>query len=81
MVNKNTASGVKSNIDGNFHIRRNIVDKNEVNSVVAEEKVKLKAGDTISLELPEYKFVTGVKVNGNVKGTVEYTINGMDWIK
>ena len=81
MVNKNTTSGVKSNIDAKLSHKKEIVDKNEVNSVVAEEKVKLKAGDTISLELPEYKFITGVKVNGNVNGTVEYTINGMDWIK
>ncbi|MGG7142696.1 discoidin domain-containing protein [Clostridium nigeriense] len=81
MVNKNTTSGVKSSVETKFLYNKKVVDKNEVNSVVAEEKVKLKAGDTISLELPEYKFITGVKINCNVNGTIEYTINGMDWIK
>ncbi|WP_291651158.1 beta-N-acetylglucosaminidase domain-containing protein [Clostridium sp.] len=81
MVNKNTNSGVKSSVDTKLSYRKSIADKNEINSVVAEEKVKLKTGDTVELELPEFKFITGVNVNGNVNGNVEYTINGIDWIK
>ncbi|MDU3407761.1 beta-N-acetylglucosaminidase domain-containing protein [Clostridium sp.] len=81
MVNKNTHSGVNSSVDAKLSYKKSIADKNEINSVVLEEKVKLKTGDTIELELPEFKFITGVNVNSNANGSIEYTVNGIDWIK
>lgn len=81
MVNKNTHSGVNSSVDAKLSYKKSIADKNEINSVVLEEKVKLKTGDTIELELPEFKFITGVNVNNNANGSIEYTVNGIDWIK
>ena len=79
MVNKNTVSGIRTNIKGSFEYNKNVVGRNEVNSIVATEKVALKTGDNIGLELPEYKYITSINVNSKVKGNVEYTINGMDW--
>ena len=79
MVNKNTVSGIRTNVEGSFEYNKSVVGRNEVNSIVAKEKVALKAGDNIGLELPEYKYITSINVNSNVKGNVEYTINGMDW--
>ena len=79
MVNKDTVSGIKTNVDGEFKYDKKIENRNEINSVISEGKVELKAEDTISIELPEYKFITNVNVSSNVKGNVEYTINGMDW--
>ncbi|MCR1950803.1 beta-N-acetylglucosaminidase domain-containing protein [Clostridium sp. DSM 100503] len=81
MVNKNTHSGVNSSVDAKLSYKKSIADKNEINSVVLEEKVKLKTGDIIELELPEFKFITGVNVNSNANGSIEYTVNGIDWIK
>lgn len=81
MVNKNTNAGIKSSVDVKLSQKNTVVDKNEINSVVAEEKIKFKTGDTIELELPEFKFVTEVNINSNVKGNIEYTVNGIDWIK
>lgn len=81
MVNKNTHSGVNSSVDAKLSYKKSIADKNEINSVVLEEKVKLKTGDKIELELPEFKFITGVNVNSNANGSIEYTVNGIDWIK
>ena len=81
MVNKNTHSGVNSSVDAKLSYKKSIADKNEINSVVLEEKVKLKTGDTIELELPEFKFITGFNVNSNANGSIEYTVNGIDWIK
>ena len=78
-VNKNTTSGIRTNVEGNFEYNKSIVERNEVNSIVTTEKVNLKAGDNIGLELPEYKYITSINVNSGIKGNVEYTINGMDW--
>lgn len=79
MVNKNTISGIRTNVEGNFEYNKILDERNEVNSVVNTEKVALKVGDTIGLELPEYKYITEVNINSDVTGKVEYTINGMDW--
>ncbi|WP_195960195.1 discoidin domain-containing protein [Clostridium tertium] len=72
---------MNSSVDAKLSYKKSIADKNEINSVVLEEKVKLKTGDTIELELPEFKFITGVNVNSNANGSIEYTVNGIDWIK
>lgn len=80
-VNKNTSSLVKTNVEGNIEYVKELVDGKEVNSVVANDTLKLKVEDKIGLELVDYRFITEVKVNSDAKGTVEYTINGMDWFE
>lgn len=80
-VNKNTNSLVNKTVDTDIKYVKELVNRSEVNSAVATDKINFKAGDSVGVELVDFRFISEVKVNSEAKGKVEYTINGMDWFE
>lgn len=44
------------------------------------DKIEVKAGDTFTLSLRDFKYIKDVKADFGVKGVVEFTRNDVDWV-
>ncbi|MFS0783164.1 beta-N-acetylglucosaminidase domain-containing protein [Bacillus sp. 1P06AnD] len=81
-VNRPTASGIHSNVDGvkEAGLKRTVVDTEDVYSLSTAKGVKFKKNDYAAIELADYNYISSVELKNGGSGKLSYTINGRDWI-